>query len=63
VLVRELAEWLGFSRADSVRNLTRRLEANRKALPEPSKDPTKVLRQAWHFSPGGWARKSSGGWA
>jgi hypothetical protein len=38
--LRELAKWLGLSRADSVPNLTRRLEARLKASPELSDDLT-----------------------
>ena len=42
--LRELAEWLGLSRADSVPNLTRRLEARLKASPELSDDLAEILR-------------------
>ena len=44
--LRELAEWLGLSRADSVPNLTRRLEAQLKASPELSRDLTEIMRRA-----------------
>jgi hypothetical protein len=44
--LRELAQWLGLSRADSVPNLTRRLEARLKASPELSKDLAEIMRQA-----------------
>ena len=42
--LRELAEWLGLSRADSVPNLTRRLEARLKASPELSDDLAEILQ-------------------
>ena len=44
--LRELAKWLGLSRADSVPNLTRRLEARLKASPRLAGDLAKILRQA-----------------
>jgi hypothetical protein len=44
--LRELAKWLGLSRADSVPNLTRRLEARLNASPELSDDLTEILRRA-----------------
>ena len=44
--LRELAKWLGLSRADSVPNLTRRLEARLKASPQLAGDLAKILRQA-----------------
>ena len=44
MLCRESAQWLGLSRADSVPNLTRRVEAGRKASPELSNDLTQILR-------------------
>jgi hypothetical protein len=44
--LRQLADWLGLSRADSVPNLTRRLERRRKATPELSADLTAILRRA-----------------
>jgi REP-associated tyrosine transposase len=46
VSLRELAEWLGLSRADSVPNLTRRLESRLKAAPGLSKELAEILRQA-----------------
>jgi hypothetical protein len=42
----ELAEWLGLSRADSVPNLTRRLEAQLKSQPELLDDFAEILRRA-----------------
>ena len=44
--LRELAGWLGLSRADSVPNLTRRLEARLKAAPLLSDDLAEILRRA-----------------
>jgi putative transposase len=44
--LRELAQWLGLSRADSVPNLTRRFEARLKASPELSHDLAEILRRA-----------------
>lgn len=44
--LRELAGWLGLSRADSVPNLTRRLEARLKASPRLSEDLAEILRRA-----------------
>jgi putative transposase len=41
----ELAEWLGLSRADSVPNLTRRLEAQLKSQPELLDDFAAILRR------------------
>jgi hypothetical protein len=43
-LLRQLADWLGLSRADSVPNLTRRLERQLKMTPKLSKDLTEILR-------------------
>jgi putative transposase len=42
----ELAEWLGLSRADSVPNLTRRVEAQLKSQPELLDDFAEILRRA-----------------
>jgi hypothetical protein len=42
----ELAEWLGLSRAGSVPNLTRRLEAQLKPQPELLDDFAEILRRA-----------------
>jgi hypothetical protein len=42
----ELAEWLGLSRADSVPNLTRRLEAQLKSQPGLLDDFAAILRRA-----------------
>jgi hypothetical protein len=42
----ELAEWLGLSRADSVPNLTRRVEAQLKSQPELLHDFAAILRRA-----------------
>jgi hypothetical protein len=42
----ELADWLGLSRADSVPNLTRRLEAPLKSQPEPLDDFGEILRRS-----------------
>jgi putative transposase len=44
--LRQLAEWLGLSRADSMPNLTRRLEARLKASPRLSGDLAEILRRA-----------------
>jgi len=44
--LRQLAEWPGLSRADSVANLTRRLEARLKASPQLSDDLAEILRSA-----------------
>ena len=44
--LRELAEWLGVSRADSVPNLTRRLEARLKASPRLAGDLAKTMSRA-----------------
>jgi hypothetical protein len=44
--LRELAEWLGLSRADSVPNLTRRLEARLKSSPGLADDLTEILTRA-----------------
>jgi hypothetical protein len=44
--LRQLAEWLGLSRADSVPNLTRRLEARLKASPPLSDDLAEIVRRA-----------------
>jgi putative transposase len=44
--LREMAEWLGLSRADSVPNLTRRLEARLKTSPELSADLIEILKLA-----------------
>ena len=46
VSLRELAVWLGLSRADSVPNLTRRLEARLKAAPALPGDLAEILRRA-----------------
>jgi chromosomal replication initiation ATPase DnaA len=43
--LRQLAEWLGLSRADSVPNLTRRLERRLKATPELSAELSAILRR------------------
>jgi hypothetical protein len=43
-LLRQLADWLGLSRADSVPNLTRRLARQLKMTPKLSKDLTEILR-------------------
>ena len=45
-LVRGLAQWLGLSRADSVPNLTRRVEARLKASPQLSNELAEILRRA-----------------
>ncbi len=50
--LRQLAEWLGLSRADSVPNLTRRLEARLKASPQLSDDLAEILRRASASAPG-----------
>ena len=42
----QLADSLGLSRADSVPNLTRRLERRLKATPQLSDDLAEILRQA-----------------
>jgi putative transposase len=44
--LRELANWLGLSRADSVPNLTRRLEARLKSSPGLSDDLTEIMTRA-----------------
>ena len=44
--LRELAVWLGLSRADSVPNLTRRIETRLKASPELSNDLAAILKRA-----------------
>jgi len=44
--LRQLTEWLGLSRADSVPNLTRRLDARLKTSPELSDDLTEILKRA-----------------
>ncbi len=44
--LRELAEWLGLSRADSVPNLTRRIEVRLQAAPQLSDDLAEILRRA-----------------
>ena len=44
--LRELAAWLGLSRADSVPNLTRRIETRLKASPELSNDLAEILKRA-----------------
>jgi hypothetical protein len=44
--LRELAGWLGLSRADSVPNLTRRLEARLKVSPQLTKDLAAIVRRA-----------------
>jgi REP element-mobilizing transposase RayT len=44
--LRELAQWLGLSRADSVPNLTRRVDAKLKASSELSNDLAKILKRA-----------------
>jgi hypothetical protein len=44
--LRELAQWLGLSRADSVPNLTRRLEARLNAAPRLSDDLAEILKRA-----------------
>ena len=44
--LRELAEWLGLSRADSVPNLTRRIETRLKTSPELSNDLAAILKRA-----------------
>ncbi len=44
--LRELAKWLGLSRADSVPNLTRRLEARLGASSELSDDLTEIMTRA-----------------
>ncbi len=46
--LRELAKWLGLSRADSVPNLTRRLEARLKASPELSDDLIEIRNSDTH---------------
>ena len=50
--LRELAEWLGLSRADSVPNLTRRLAARLKTSPELSGDLTVIMKRANEPAPG-----------
>jgi hypothetical protein len=44
--LRELAAWLGLSRADSVPNLTRRIETRLNASPELSNDLAEILKRA-----------------
>jgi len=44
--LRELAQWLSLSRADSVPNLTRRLEARLKASPQLAGDLAEILNRA-----------------
>jgi putative transposase len=44
--LRQLADWMGLSRADSVPNLTRRLEQRLKATSELSDDLADILRRA-----------------
>jgi len=44
--LRELAVWLGLSRADSVPNLTRRIETRLKASPELSNDLAEIFKRA-----------------
>jgi putative transposase len=44
--LRELAQWLGLSRADSVPNLTRRVDAMLTTSPKLSKDLVKILKRA-----------------
>ena len=44
--LRELAVWLGLSRADSVPNLVRRIETRLKASPELSNDLAAILKRA-----------------
>ena len=44
--LRDLAAWLGLSRADSVPNLTRRIETRLKASPELSNDLAEILKRA-----------------
>jgi hypothetical protein len=44
--LRQLADWLGLSRADSVPSPTRRLEGGLTATPELSDDLTEILRRA-----------------
>jgi hypothetical protein len=44
--LRQLADWQGLSRADSVPNLTRRLERRLKASPQLSADLSAILRRA-----------------
>ena len=44
--LRELAEWLGLSRADSVPNLTRRLVARLRASPRLAGDLAEIMSQA-----------------
>jgi putative transposase len=46
VSLRELAEWLGLSRAESVPNLTRRLEARLKSSPGLIDDLSEILTRA-----------------
>jgi chromosomal replication initiation ATPase DnaA len=58
--LREMAEWLGLSRADSVPTLTRRLEARLKTSPELSADLTEILKPANEPTPAiGPASKAS----
>jgi hypothetical protein len=45
-LLREMAKWLGLSRADNVPNLTRRLEARLGASPKLSGDLTEIMTRA-----------------
>jgi putative transposase len=47
----DLAEWLGLSRADSVPNLTRRLEAQLKSRPELLNDLAEIHRRAGRSPP------------
>jgi hypothetical protein len=44
--IRELAVWLGLSRADSVPNLTRRINMRLKASPALSNDLAAILKRA-----------------
>ena len=44
--LRELAAWLGLSRADSVPNITGRIESRPKAFPEFANDLDEILKRA-----------------
>jgi hypothetical protein len=50
--LRELAVWLGLSRADSVPNLTRRIETRLKTSPELSNDLAAIIKRARSPDPG-----------
>jgi REP element-mobilizing transposase RayT len=49
--LRELAGWLGLSRADSVPNLTRRLQKRLETSPKLSRDLAEILRRASASTP------------